>query len=585
MSFKKYIFFFILIFLGNFSFIFSLSADTFNVTKTADTNDGICDSDCSLREAVAEANQNYSDDETIDIILPTGEFNISTSGVLNISPAYGEDDPEMEINIIGSGINETIVDAANLSGVFNFIYHDYNSFTVRLSDLTIRNGFSTANGGAINIFDADSLYLDNVNLENNHSSANGGAIYTHGVYEYLIKNSNFVNNSAINGGAIYFSLNEQMNMLGGAMVNSKLDSNQANGGNGGAVYFEKFSDQMYGETNDFINTLLINNQAVAGAAIFTDNAALNISFNTFYNNIAEQGNFLYNNDAEINLYSNIITSSSEQLNCGNNIAKINSAGYNIENKNDCHLTDATDIINTDPLLDSAAQLTINSPAINRVDYADCWDYYSLHRHVLANGGDGSYSHYFVRYDRQNRLRINNCDVGSEEFWPEPGLIAASVVGDKNKVQVSYNNQTATTYKIFNTATKKNSLVVMYNNNVGVALSPTGRKIGVFNLYDGAVYDRDLISNNIRTERKLEIFNTKYERYIFIIQKNNCNVLMTIVSLDTNFLQMEKISTKLLINQNISLKKSSLTNNIFTLKNNKGKTIAKYRLNDQITKIK
>jgi len=585
MLFKKIFFIIAFIILGCLSMVYSASADTFTVTKTADTNDGICDSDCSLREAVAAANQNNSDDETIDIILPTGEFNISTFGVFNLSPIYGEDDPEMEINIIGSGINETIIDAANLSGIFNFIYQDYNSFTIRLSDLTVKNGFSAINGGAINILNADALYLDNVNFENNHAAANGGAIYTTGVYEYLIKNSNFINNSAINGGVIYFSLNEQLNMLGGAIINSKFDSNQANGGNGGAVYFEKFSDHMYGETNDFINTLIINNQAVAGAAIFTDNAALNISFNTFYNNSAEQGNALYNNDAEINLYSNIITSASEQSNCGNNTAKIYSAGYNIENKNDCNLINATDIINTDPLLDSTAQLTINSPGINRVGYADCWDYYSLHRHTLANGGDGSYSHYFIRYDRQNRLRIHNCDIGSEEFWPEPGLAVASVNGEKNKVQVSYNNQTTATYRIFHTTVQKNSLVAMYDTNVGIALSPTGKKISVFNLYDGAVYDRDLISNNVRTERRLEIFNTKYERYIFIIQKNNRNVLMTIVSLDTDFMQMEKISTKILTDQNVSLKKSSLTNNIFTLKNKKGKTIAKYRLNYQISKIK
>ena len=32
------------------------SAATFTVTKTADTNDGICDTDCSLREAIVAAN-------------------------------------------------------------------------------------------------------------------------------------------------------------------------------------------------------------------------------------------------------------------------------------------------------------------------------------------------------------------------------------------------------------------------------------------------------------------------------------------------------------------------------------------------
>ena len=34
----------------------AVTAATFTVTKIADTNDGVCDADCSLREAVAAAN-------------------------------------------------------------------------------------------------------------------------------------------------------------------------------------------------------------------------------------------------------------------------------------------------------------------------------------------------------------------------------------------------------------------------------------------------------------------------------------------------------------------------------------------------
>ena len=36
-----------------------LKAETFTVTKTADTNDGICDTDCSFREAIAAANARW----------------------------------------------------------------------------------------------------------------------------------------------------------------------------------------------------------------------------------------------------------------------------------------------------------------------------------------------------------------------------------------------------------------------------------------------------------------------------------------------------------------------------------------------
>ena len=40
----------------------TIQAATFTVTKTADTNDGVCNADCSLREAIAAANTAASDD-------------------------------------------------------------------------------------------------------------------------------------------------------------------------------------------------------------------------------------------------------------------------------------------------------------------------------------------------------------------------------------------------------------------------------------------------------------------------------------------------------------------------------------------
>ena len=40
----------------------SAFAIDYTVTKTADTNDGTCDADCSLREAIAAANANTGAD-------------------------------------------------------------------------------------------------------------------------------------------------------------------------------------------------------------------------------------------------------------------------------------------------------------------------------------------------------------------------------------------------------------------------------------------------------------------------------------------------------------------------------------------
>lgn len=61
-------------------FLFALTANaaTFTVTKTADTNDLVCNSDCSLREAIVAAHANGTGADTI-------EFNIAGGGVKTIN--------------------------------------------------------------------------------------------------------------------------------------------------------------------------------------------------------------------------------------------------------------------------------------------------------------------------------------------------------------------------------------------------------------------------------------------------------------------------------------------------------------------
>lgn len=75
----------------------SVYAATYTVTKTADTNDGTCDADCSLREAVASANDNAGAD-TIEFDIPTSDdgydadddyFAITLSSLLDITDDSG----------------------------------------------------------------------------------------------------------------------------------------------------------------------------------------------------------------------------------------------------------------------------------------------------------------------------------------------------------------------------------------------------------------------------------------------------------------------------------------------------------------
>ena len=54
-----------------FGAAWAAQATTFTVTKTADTNDNVCDADCSLREAIVAANNNPGQD-TIAFSIGSG---------------------------------------------------------------------------------------------------------------------------------------------------------------------------------------------------------------------------------------------------------------------------------------------------------------------------------------------------------------------------------------------------------------------------------------------------------------------------------------------------------------------------------
>jgi CSLREA domain-containing protein len=76
-------------------FAVRVMAATYTVTKTADTNDGTCDADCSLREAVVAANASVGAD-TIDFNIPgsdpgfaSGYYTITVASTLTLSDAAG----------------------------------------------------------------------------------------------------------------------------------------------------------------------------------------------------------------------------------------------------------------------------------------------------------------------------------------------------------------------------------------------------------------------------------------------------------------------------------------------------------------
>ncbi len=82
-------------------------ANTYVVTKTVDTADGVCDDDCSLREAVQAANLHHGGDT---IILPAGRYQLTIPDNGEDDAATGDLDIKGRITLLGAGIDATIID-------------------------------------------------------------------------------------------------------------------------------------------------------------------------------------------------------------------------------------------------------------------------------------------------------------------------------------------------------------------------------------------------------------------------------------------------------------------------------------------
>ncbi|HMP40103.1 MAG TPA: choice-of-anchor Q domain-containing protein [Roseiflexaceae bacterium] len=240
-------------------------AATYTVTKTADTNDGVCDADCSLREAIAAANAAPTADT---IILPAGIYQLTlTDGVTD------DDARDLDIRtpLILSGASAATTIIAGLAGPDGDRVFEIHAESTTISGVTIRGGRSDGDGGAISVLPAASLVLRDSQLHDNQAVAFGGAIAAGGNNDIpggdlLLERVTIYNNranfgggiSAYNAGSIALtnvtlSGNDATNNGGGIAVSNSTvvvnnstivdniaDSNAINGGVGGGVFSGDF---------------------------------------------------------------------------------------------------------------------------------------------------------------------------------------------------------------------------------------------------------------------------------------------------------------------------------------------------------
>jgi large repetitive protein len=264
-------------------------AATFTVTKTADTNDGVCNSDCSLREAISAANASPGADT---ITLPAGTYQLTIAnagGTNEDANATGDLDVLDSLTIQGAGSGSTIIEAGTntLNGidkVFGLNPICTSPINVTIDGVTVRFGrntqpsgaadfsftgggidwcsagsggtFTLSNsvvsdntnvngyGGGLNIDTVSSpttVNITNVTFQNNQTlnttqTANGGAINMFGDSPTInITNSTFTGNQTTNptsgGGAIYF----RPTTVGTLSISGSTFSNNTAAGIGGAI--------------------------------------------------------------------------------------------------------------------------------------------------------------------------------------------------------------------------------------------------------------------------------------------------------------------------------------------------------------
>jgi predicted outer membrane repeat protein len=201
---------------------------TFTVGTTDDPGSAVTDCttpsnvDCSLREAITQANANAGADTIVFRSGLTGTINLA-SGQLEITDALTIQGPGASLMKVDGGLNSRIIYAHTTAG---------NPVTI--AGLTLAKGSSgvSESGGAIRNDDGD-LIIRNAVITGSTTPESGGAIYLyHG--SLTVDSTTLSDNTATGyGGGIYIYDSAD----GGQSVirNSTLSGNTAYG-DGGAVY-------------------------------------------------------------------------------------------------------------------------------------------------------------------------------------------------------------------------------------------------------------------------------------------------------------------------------------------------------------
>jgi parallel beta-helix repeat protein len=218
---------------------------TFTVGTTADPGSVVSDCtspsnvDCSLREAISEANANADADTIVFRSGLSGAINL-TAGQLEITDALTVQGPGASLMKVDAGLNSRIIYA-----------HTKYGDPVSISGLTLARGSSAESGAGIRNFQGDLTISDAV-ITGSTTAESGGAIYLyHG--SLLVDSSTLSGNTAARyGGGVYFDDSDD---TGQSVIRNSTISGNTVYGDGGGVYVSDSETQ---------GPILIHNTTVVG---------------------------------------------------------------------------------------------------------------------------------------------------------------------------------------------------------------------------------------------------------------------------------------------------------------------------------
>ncbi|HLM01841.1 MAG TPA: CSLREA domain-containing protein [Pyrinomonadaceae bacterium] len=276
-------------------------AATLTVTKAADTNDAVCNADCSLREAVAVA-QEYDE---IKFAANLAGQTITLSNSISISKS-----------LTITGIDTLKISGGNLVRIFSIM----NGAKATLRNLDLGNGYMDSRqqpfvgvGGAIAVY-WSSLELDDCYVHNSKAFTWGGGIWAIGS-AVIIKNSLIAANKANAGGG---GISIQGSRL--SISNTRFNLNGA-ATNGGAVWVSDCRMLMR-------DSSIYKSSAKSGGALYlteaNDKGVYTIRDSAIHHNSAQSAGGIYN-EATLNLINSTVSSNYATAGSGGGLSNHNQA--------------------------------------------------------------------------------------------------------------------------------------------------------------------------------------------------------------------------------------------------------------------